>query len=346
MRILIGLLLVFSSTSCANVSYLMQAGRGQLSLWNRAKPIEEWLAGNSLDENSKSLLKEVTAIKRFGESYGIKSTGNYREFVKLEQDSVVYAVSACEPLAFNVKTWSFPFLGSVPYLGFFKKDAADAFAQNLVAESNGELDVDVRGVPAYSTLGWLPDPLLSSMLYSGDAAVGELAEVVLHESLHSTLYISNQSSFNESLATFVGETLATQYLKETRGEASLQVKSYLRGLERSKVMAQAFSEAAKTLKAIYASPLSREEKLRKKEKILSDLKTAHQLRRNLNNAALAQYLTYTEGTRPFARFFSEKCGSDWRRFLSSLSRIKQESFAVPQQEDLTPLFEVIGETCR
>jgi len=41
--------------------------------------------------------------------------------------------------------------GSFTYLGWFKRDAADAFGADLRREA---LDVDVRGSAAYSTQGY------------------------------------------------------------------------------------------------------------------------------------------------------------------------------------------------
>src|SRR6185312_14274837 len=110
---------------------------------------------------------------------------------------------------FRSKTWWFPIVGRVPYLGWFDRDDAHDFADELHREG---WDSDVGAADAYSTLGWFDDPVLSTMIAGGDEAVGELVNVILHESVHATLYVDGQTRFNESLAEFVAGKLTTVYL--------------------------------------------------------------------------------------------------------------------------------------
>src|SRR5690606_7987905 len=113
--------------------------------------------------------------------------------VKLKQDSVVYVVTVSDALRLNPKVFSFPIAGSFTYIGWFSKEDAQDFGRDF--ERQG-YDVDVRGASAYSTLGWFRDPLLSSMIRE----LPDLVNIVIHESVHATLYIKDQSYFNESLA--------------------------------------------------------------------------------------------------------------------------------------------------
>lgn len=332
-----------------SVSYLFQACKGQMQLWNRSETIEDWLQkpelSRRLDNKTKLLLSEIPNLKKFGERYGLKETSNYKKFVLLDRDAVVYSVSACEPLSFQVKKWNFPILGSVPYLGFFNKENAIEYSKKIKSESaieeKNQLDIDVRPVSAYSTLGWFSDPLLSSMLRKGEDALGELVEVVLHESTHATLYISNQTAFNESLASFVGETLALMYLKETRGENSIEYQSYYEGIQFGQKIANAFSLNAKKLKEIYDSSLSDEIKRFKKSEILISLQETFKLKRALNNASLSQYLTYSEGTVPFKNYFEKKCKSDFIKFFKSLSKLKDQNFKEKQSSDFSDVLESV-----
>jgi len=307
---------------------------GQLELWNKARPIDEALKDETISPRTRKLLSKVAGIKSFGERYGLKPTKNYSEFVKLDRPYVVTIVSACEELEFEPKTWKFPIVGGFPYLGFFKAENARKYADELRAEKNW--DVDVRGASAYSTLGWFRDAVLSTMIPDGDQADGDLAEVVLHESVHATLHIDNQSPFNEGLASFVSERLTPTYLSENSGPKSTELKVYLDGLKYSKEYTEAFRVAYLELDSIYKSGAGLDEKRLKKASILEALKKRFRISRAINNATLFQFKTYSGSESVFDRAF-QKCGSDWSRFLSALSRIR-ESFTLPHQSDLEVLF--------
>src|SRR6185369_14443629 len=106
---------------------------------------------------------------------------------------------------------------------------------------------------AYSTLGWLEDPVLSTMIPEGDEALGELANVVLHESLHATLYLKEQTRLNESLASFVGDELAMAYLDERVGSSSIEKTSYIESQQRGEARARVLHGAYVRLSRLYAS---------------------------------------------------------------------------------------------
>jgi predicted aminopeptidase len=70
--------------------------------------------------------------------------------------------------------------------------------------------VQVGGVPAYSTLGWFSDPLLSTFINYSDA---ELARMVFHELAHQVVYVQGDSQFNEGFATAVEEAGVARWLE-------------------------------------------------------------------------------------------------------------------------------------
>jgi predicted aminopeptidase len=333
MRPFLVLLLSFVLSGCSTLDYLWQAGRGQLSLVNHARPLEEAIRDETTPPHIRSLLSEVPKMKAFGERFGMKPTRNYEEYVKLDRDAVVYVVSACHPLKFEPKEWKFPIVGGFPYLGWYARDDAERYAAKLRAE---EFDVDVRGAPAYSTLGWFRDPILSTMIVEGDGAVGDLTEVVLHESLHATRYINHQAFFNESLANFVSEGLTPLYLAETRGKDSPELKTYRAALIRQEKYFARMHEAYEELDRVYRGSESDEQKRNRKSEILDRLKTDLKWRadRTLNNATLLGFREYSGNREIWERLFA-KCGKDWPRFLEALSRIDSDSFSGSQTKDLS-----------
>ena len=201
-------------SGCSTFSYLLQAGRGQLDLMSRNRPIAEVLQDPSVPEHTKKLLSQIPDMKAFAQLNALNATENYERYVDVGRPSVVWVVSACEPLSFDERVWKFPVVGSFNYLGWYSEERAQGHATELRKEG---LDVYVRGASAYSTLGWFRDPVFSTMLPEEETAVGSLANVVIHESVHATVYVKNQSYFNESLASFVGDRLALTYLQSRFG---------------------------------------------------------------------------------------------------------------------------------
>ena len=321
--------ILFCLSGCSpGFHYLFQATRGQLALTSHARPITEVVKDERVPTRIRKLLKEVEPIKQFGEVHGLKPTLNYTEFVQLDRKAVVWVVSACETLQFRAKEWSFPVVGSFPYLGWFNPQDAKNFSEELKQEG---LDVDVRGASAYSTLGWFRDAILSTMIPQGPEALGDLVNVVLHESVHATIHIQNQSYFNESLASFVADRMTHEYLDRAVGPESPEKLSYVALEEKSKKNERKFHEAYQKLDALYRSPKPDEEKRVEKEKLLESLKKEVDYKHSLNNATLIQYKTYHSDPVAFEQLLARK-GSDWAQFMDSLRVLKPDSFAKPQEE--------------
>ena len=311
----------------------MQASRGQLALLNGAKPISEVIQDERTPPRIRDLLKQMSVIKHFGEENGLKPTKNYTDYVNLNRSAAVWVVSACEPLKFVPRQWSFPVVGSFTYLGWFDLEAAKNHARDLKKEN---LDVDVRGATAYSTLGWFKDSVLSSMIPEGDAALGELADVVLHESVHATYYIKNQSYFNESIASFVADELTPEYLKQVKGADSSEAKSFILAEESSEKRERVFHAAYIDLENLYNSNKADSEKLSEKQKILDSLKQKLGTQRDFNNATLIQFKTYGTAKPEFEAVF-RSCGSNWSQFWKKMKSIDEASFEHSQQEKLAPM---------
>jgi predicted aminopeptidase len=325
-------------SGCSTARYLFQATEGQLALINHAKPIDEVIADPRTPPRTKHLLSEVAPVKRFAEAHGIKPTPNYVEYVKLDRPAAVWVVSACEPLEFKSREWHFPIVGSFPYLGWFDLKDARQYAQSLSDEG---LDADVRGASAYSTLGWFRDAILSTMLPEGDEAMGELVDVVIHESVHASVYVSGQAYFNESLASFVAEKLTREYLAKRPAE----LKGYVDEIASSAGRRKRLHEAYEQLKALYASGKPRDEKLAEKKRVLDALKAELGFRRDINNATLIQFQTYHTGTPEFEALW-KACGGDSARFMKSVGRLDAKSFARPQLEDLAPVLDpLVAQGC-
>jgi predicted aminopeptidase len=324
-------------TGCVAFEYIPQAAAGQRDLQRRARDIDELLADGRVAGRMRRLLSKVSEIRAFGERHGLARTPNYTKYVRVEPPPLVWVVSGSDPLHFASRSWSFPLVGSFTYLGWFKRADADVFAAELAKDG---LDVDVRGSGAYSTAGYFEDPIVSTMIAPGNLGLGELADTLLHEMTHSTIFVKYQSTLNESVAMFVGKGLAGEYLEETFGPAAPETVAYVTYEREADERGHKMKAAYDTLKALYASPVPDAQKLAEKHDILTRLHDEIHFKRPINNATLIQFRTYHSGQEELAQLLTA-CDHDWRRFVASVKRLESAQFERQQESDVgkivTPL---------
>lgn len=229
------------------VPYLLQQGyyQGEL-LWGRV-PLDEAIETADLTDKQIEKLKLVEQVKAYGQRIGLSATDNYST-VNPTWNRTIYNVSACQPHAFEPVTYWFPIVGEVPYLGFFQEADATVHARALRTEG---YDVRLRTAGAYSTLGWFEDPVLMNML---DWSEASLADTILHELVHATVWIPGSVQFNESFANFVGQEAARRYMLDKYGPDHKAVtKLSRRGTDRSTHRAL-LHQVYKDLDALYRDP--------------------------------------------------------------------------------------------
>lgn len=203
------------------IAYGWMQGKGQLQIIKDARSVESFLEDPNIPDSLKSKLRLLEDIKTYALALGLKVNESYTKVYDQQGKPILWNVSACAPYAFDSYEWSFPILGSVSYKGFFNKAAADALVERLKKDG---YDVNIRSVGAWSTLGWLNDPLLSNQLFRSH---GALSETVFHELTHATVFFSDSLAFNENLASFVGEKAAEAFLIEKYGDSSIYLMEYL-----------------------------------------------------------------------------------------------------------------------
>jgi predicted aminopeptidase len=263
--------------------YLVTQAAGQISMLASMRDVGDVRADPATSDRARSALALIAEIRSFGvEVMGLRAGSSYTHFFDTRGTPVTHVVSACRKDRFEPKTWWFPFVGTVPYKGFFDRADADAEADALRAEG---LDVHVGAAAAYSTLGWFPDPILSTML---DLPEEELANLILHELTHNTVWIPGDVDLNEGLASFVGGQGALEFVRRRHGTGSPAYERAVRMLaaeERRDARGRKLYEA---LKELYASDVSRAAKLRERERIRAGWARAEgEERRKLLDRALA-----------------------------------------------------------
>lgn len=215
-RWLLTAVLAGSALGCADLGYYMQAARGQMSMMNAAQPIDTLLQDPALNPKLKQRLQQAQTIRQFASrELGLPDNDSYRNYAQLQRPFAIWNVVAAPELSLQPITWCFPVAGCVSYRGYYSQEEAQAFAAGLRA--NGQ-DVQVSGVPAYSTLGWFSDPILSSFINYQDA---DLARLIFHELAHQVVYLRGDTGFNESFATAVAQAGVERWL-ECRADATLR----------------------------------------------------------------------------------------------------------------------------
>lgn len=319
------LLFTLLHSGCSTVRYLVQATGGQLALIHHSRPIADVVRDPRTKGEVRAALSRVAEFKTFAELNGLKATKNYQDYVDLHRDAAVWVVSACAPLEFKSKLWSFPVVGKISYLGWFDHDDAKEYAQTLRGETiagdaaspdsvaASAWDVDVRPSPAYSTLGWFRDPVVSTMLSSGSLSAVDLAHTLFHESVHATFYVANQPLFNESLAEFVAVKLTDRFL--VVGDFSQDViRKYQDRKKRIAQVTELLAHTYSQLDVLYAQKGVAEDRRAQKESLLKEARTKLTALgvpfRELNNAVLIQYRTYHAGVAEFERIWGKSDSGD------------------------------------
>ncbi len=321
-------LLVGATGPGCKVAYVAKSGWYQAELMLAREPIDELIAEGRVTDDEAAALGLVRDVKRFGGELGLAATDNY-ETLALDWPREIWNVTACDPAAFEPRTWWFPIVGRVPYLGYFREQDARETEAELVAEG---LDVYLRTAGAYSTLGWFRDPILPGMLTWDEAS---LADTVLHEMVHATLWVRGSVSFNESFANFVGEVAALRYLADRHGDDSAQVQGALDRRHDREVWRALMHQMYEDLDTLYATPtFTREEKLARKAALLAEL--PERVRRSAlrsperylratqqgvwNNARFIGFKTYNTNARWFEALLAAE-GGDLTAFIARIGEL-------------------------
>ena len=310
-------------TGC-QIGYLVTSASSQVEILLARKPIDEVLKDPSVSDEDKRKLRIAIEAKEYSQtSLGLKKNKNYTSYVKLNRPFVSYVVSASPKNELKHYLWKFPMVGELPYKGFPTKERAEEEAAELRAKG---LDVHVRGVSAYSTLGWFNDPVLSSMLRYKDH---DLVNTIIHENVHATLYFKSEADFNERLAAFVGNIGTERFYLAREGEASSTLKTISMENGDEKIFSKFISAELDALEKWYldraGKSISEDERTTRFKEIQDryfknvkpNLRTNIQKdfeARTLNNAYLLQYKLYMQDLADFDAVFT-KLGRDFTKFI-------------------------------
>ena len=305
--------------------YTLKQGVTLLGYLNRAVPLEQI--------DNKDFIRLVTEIRAFAmDELGLKESRNYTRFVKLDRNYLAAVVSASAKDSFRRHEWNFPVVGRMPYKGFFNVE--DARKERTKLEKK-DLDVWIRGVDAFSTLGWFKDPLYS---YMQDYPPGRLADLIIHELVHATVFIKGQVKFNEELAEFIGSEGARLFIAKRYGETSGEYRQIFSSDKDSQNYVAFIQELIAELETLYASEVGREEKLAGKERIIKAAKERFNAEYDkrfsgdnyrgfaelpVNNAYLELFRLYHTEDNFYTELY-ERSGKNLPSFISAAKKITKK----------------------
>lgn len=353
-RLPIAGLALAAMAGCANVGpdagYLWQSVSGHLRMMNAARPVDDWLADATTPEALKARLALSQRIRAFASAeLKLPDNPSYHRYADLKRRAAVWNVVATPRFSLTLKTWCFPITGCIGYRGYFEESQARAFADGLKAQG---LEINVYGVPAYSTLGYMNwaggDPLLNTFINYPE---GELARIVFHELAHQQVYAAGDTVFNESFATAVERMGAALWLAAHGSPAAR--RDYAE-LEQRRTQFRELARATRqSLKALYASAQDAQALADGKTALLQDFRQHYATLRarwggdaaryrgyddwvaNANNATFAAMAAYDELVPAFEALFEHE-GHDWQRFYAAVRRLA----ARPEEERLKQLKEI------
>jgi predicted aminopeptidase len=335
----LSLLIIFLAYHYDSTIYAYRQAKGQLNIIYNTRPVSEVLADKSFPDSLKNRIQLIQEIKQFAiDSLGLNPSENYTTFYDQHQKPILWVMTACEPFELKAKKWHFPIIGTFSYKGHFEKNIADEEITELQKQN---FDTQLNEVSAWSTLGYLKDPILSSML---DKSEGRLAALIIHELTHGTLFVKNNLEFNENLADFIGDYGAIRFLEAKFGKDSKEIKRYQFSKKYNDAYSQHLIRGAKKLDSLYQnfSPklilnTKKKQKLNLIQQILNstdtllagDFQATRFISRkkwtlnnnNLpNNAYFIGYLTYQGKQTQFKDEFRDKFKQNFNKYLIYLKQ--------------------------
>ena len=319
-------------SGCSNIGYYLQSVGGQLDLWRRERPIEAVLADPATPDALRRQLRTVQEVRDYASrDLALPDNRSYRDYADLERPYVVWNIFATEEFSVEPVQWCFLVVGCVSYRGYFDRGDAERAA---AAEAGAGRDAYVGPVPAYSTLGWFPDPVLNTFVHYPDY---ELARLIFHELAHQVVYVRGDTAFNESFAVTVEDEGVRRWLRRSPPGRRDEY-------ERMRRIRAEFGDLVRRhrerLAALYRAPLPPDEMRVRKRDLLAALKVEYLetrerdwggyagydawFGRGLNNAQLASVAIYTQLVPAFRTLLAQE-GGDLPRFYAAVRTLAGQS---------------------
>lgn len=316
-------------TSCAHTLYIGKIAWGEAKILGGSIPCQEVLSDEEVSQEIKEGIRLVQEVKEFShQRLGLRLDGAYETFYRVKGDALIYVVSACPQDSMEPYTWRFPIVGEMEYKGFFSEK--DAIKEIRKLQEQG-YDTCLQQAIAFSTLGWLSDPLYSTVV---DRHPVVIMNIIIHELVHTTVFFKGETELNEHIASFIAEKGTLIFIEERFGSSSDWYRFAQDHARDEDVVAGFFQGLYDSLKELYAQDISREEKLRLRKEIfarghqmlieLGKQLTAEDLSGRigpLNNAVVLAYRRYLPSSTALLHQVYEALGYDIKGLIELLCTI-------------------------
>ncbi|MEJ2284108.1 MAG: aminopeptidase [Desulfobacterales bacterium] len=326
------LLIASVLSGCQTIQYYSQAISGQHRILESRQPISKITADPNSPEMLRRKLSFLMEVRAFAETaLHLPVANNYLTYVDLKRPYVAWNVVATPEFSLEPRTWCYPFVGCAAYRGYFAQTDAHQYAESLQKQG---YDVYVGGVTAYSTLGWFDDPILSTFIRRSRASSSAL---LFHELAHQVLYAPDDTTFNESFATFV-EQEGLRRWQQTSGNAAIY-REYLKNYQRQEKFVKLVFEHRQKLELLYQTDLAPAEKRAKKASIFAGLRNefhhlestnpalaayADWINQPLNNAKISGVVAYHHFVPAFGKMLADNNG-DLVQFYEACRRLARQN---------------------
>jgi predicted aminopeptidase len=322
---LLNILLISLFYTCKSIRYGIDQGVGQWKVLKNAVPVKEILNDPKQPDSVKIKLLLIEEIRKFAvDSLGMTNSKNYQKLYDQGGKPILKLVIASEPYTLKVKQWKFPFIGSFDYKGFFKFADANKLEKELQQQG---YDTYQANVAAWSTLGWFKDPILSSML---EETNGDLADLIIHELTHSTLFVKNNHELSENIANFVGKYGSILFMTHKYGKNSAELNEYLKDIEFQVAYKNFHMEVAQKTQKLYIT-IDTSQKVLLKKQHFENLKQQRDSlyktwnvknfsKKPLNNAYLVGFLTYNSQQDSLENLLNTQYKGNFKLMFNSLKK--------------------------
>ena len=327
--------LIFSAitvSACSSFGYYMDLMAGHSELMEQRKPVKELLAEKEIKHKLRELLKKSQEMRDFATiELNLPENDSYRMYADLKRRYAVWNVIAAKEFSIQPKKWCFLFVGCLSYRGYFSKEVATEYANELKGEG---YDVYVAGANAYSTLGWFDDPLLNTMMYKSEAS---RAGIIFHELAHQVVYIDDDSAFNEAFATTVEQEGIRRWLEKNGDDGTYT--EYLLNKKRDSQLNQLLQDTRDRLKVLYKTDLIEAVKRKTKKQIFVSMKMKYDqlkkkwggynafdkwMNQDFNNSHLLLIATYHDLV-PMFKVMLKKENNDLSKFYVAVEKLGNEN---------------------